>query len=193
RGDGACPVHALLRAVFAGGPGRLRGVARMAGRAAPGGAAMLGGGPGGAGGGVPALASGAVAARGAPPRRGRPGVAGPRRGGAVRVGAVGDLARTLGVGLAAEPALVVASLAFAPALAVGLWAVARRPPTLALLVCYALVPLGLALLAAYPLHAFRERGFIAVAFVPQVLAAAGLDALAALGAAPLGGVELALV
>jgi 4-amino-4-deoxy-L-arabinose transferase-like glycosyltransferase len=91
--------------------------------------------------------------------------------------AVGGLVSAFSVGPTVPlPAGLVALVAL-PALGVGLRAVARRPGVLALLACYILVPLALGLLAAYPLHAFRERGFIAVAWVPQLLVAAGLVAL----------------
>jgi 4-amino-4-deoxy-L-arabinose transferase-like glycosyltransferase len=100
--------------------------------------------------------------------------------------AVGGLAVVLTVGPAAGPWAGPAALAFAPALVAGIWALRRAPETLALLACYALVPLALGLLAAYPLHAFRERGFIAVAFVPHLLLAAGLGAGGEAGAQAAG-------
>jgi 4-amino-4-deoxy-L-arabinose transferase-like glycosyltransferase len=91
--------------------------------------------------------------------------------------ALGGLVLAFGVGPAVElPAALVALVAL-PALWAGLRAAARRPGLLALLGCYLLVPVALGLLAAYPLHAFRERGFIAVAWVPQLLVAAGLVGL----------------
>ncbi len=91
--------------------------------------------------------------------------------------ALGALVLAFGVGTAvALPAALVALVAL-PALAAGLRAAARQPGLLPLLGCYLLVPVALGLLAAYPLHAFRERGFIAVAWVPQLLVAAGLVGL----------------
>jgi hypothetical protein len=90
--------------------------------------------------------------------------------------AVGGLVLALTVGpMAGLPGLLVVLLGL-PALLAGIAAARRRPGTLSLLACYALVPVALGLLAAYPLHAFRERGFIAIAFVPQLLLAAGLVA-----------------
>jgi hypothetical protein len=93
--------------------------------------------------------------------------------------ALGGLITAFTVGFATDLAPGLVGLVFLPALALGVGTVARRPVALALLTCYALVPIGLGLAAAYPLHAFRERGFIAIAFVPQVLVAAGLVAAAA--------------
>src|SRR5581483_2629377 len=91
--------------------------------------------------------------------------------------ALGGLVLAFGVGPAVElPAALVALVAL-PALWAGLRVAARRPGLLVLLGCYLLVPVALGLLAAYPLHAFRERGFIAVAWVPQLLVAAGLVGL----------------
>ncbi len=75
--------------------------------------------------------------------------------------------------LAGLPAWL-AAVAFLPALLAGVWALRRRPDVLALLACYLLVPLALGLLAAAPLHAFRERGFIAVAWALQLLVAVGI-------------------
>jgi mannosyltransferase len=104
--------------------------------------------------------------------------------------ALGGLTLAFTVGdLAGVPALAAAAL-FLPALGAGAWALRRWPDVLALLACYALVPLALGLLAAAPLHAFRERGFIAVAWVPHVLIATGLVGLGggarALWSAPRG-------
>ncbi|HZU05692.1 MAG TPA: glycosyltransferase family 39 protein [Chloroflexota bacterium] len=93
--------------------------------------------------------------------------------------ALGGLITAFTVGFATDLAPGFIGLVFLPALALGIGTVARRPVACALLTCYALVPIGLGLAAAYPLHAFRERGFIAIAFVPQVLVAAGLVAAAA--------------
>jgi hypothetical protein len=88
--------------------------------------------------------------------------------------ALGGLVLALSVGPAAGLPAGLVALLFLPALAAGVAALRPRPDVLALLACYALVPIALGLLAAYPLHAFRERGFIAIAFVPQLLVAAGL-------------------
>jgi uncharacterized membrane protein len=88
--------------------------------------------------------------------------------------ALGSLTLALSVGDVIDLPAVLAALAFLPALVAGVWRLRRRPEVLALVACYALVPLALALLAAAPLHAFRERGFIAVAWVPQLLVAIGL-------------------
>jgi hypothetical protein len=91
--------------------------------------------------------------------------------------AVGGLVLAFSVGPTLPLPVGLVALVALPALGMGLRAAARRPGVLALLACYFLVPLALGLLAAYPLHAFRERGFIAVAWVPQLLVAAGLVAL----------------
>jgi len=88
--------------------------------------------------------------------------------------ALGGLTLAFSVGDQAGLPALLAAVLFLPALAAGGWALRREPQVLALLACYALVPLALGLLAAAPLHAFRERGFIAVAWVPQLLVAAGL-------------------
>jgi 4-amino-4-deoxy-L-arabinose transferase-like glycosyltransferase len=91
--------------------------------------------------------------------------------------ALGGLALAFTVGPPAGVPPPVALAAFLPAAVLGLWALRARPLARLVVGSYLLVPLALALLAAYPLHAFRERGFIAVAFVPQLLVAAGLVAL----------------
>jgi hypothetical protein len=91
--------------------------------------------------------------------------------------ALGGLTLAFTVGDVAGVSGLVAAALFLPALGAGVWALRRRPEVLALLACYALVPLALGLLAAAPLHGFRERGFIAVAWVPQLLVAAGLVGL----------------
>jgi hypothetical protein len=88
--------------------------------------------------------------------------------------ALGGLVLALSVGPATGLPAGLVALLFLPALAAGVAALRHRRNVLALLACYALVPVALGLLAAYPLHAFRERGFIAIAFVPQLLVAAGL-------------------
>jgi hypothetical protein len=91
--------------------------------------------------------------------------------------ALGGLTMALSVGDLAGLSGLTAAALFLPAVGAGAWALRRRPDVLALLACYALVPLALGLLAAVPLHAFRERGFIAVAWVPHLLIAAGLVGL----------------
>jgi hypothetical protein len=77
-------------------------------------------------------------------------------------------------------------LVFGPALWAGVLALGNRPRLLGLLAAYLLVPIVCGLLLAVPLHAFRDRGFIAVAFVLQLLAAVGLLALADGRLAPFG-------
>lgn len=90
------------------------------------------------------------------------------------IAALGALAVALSVGTATVwPTLLVVG-AFLPAVLLGVVRLRKCSTTLALLSCYALVPTLLVLLAAYPLHAFRERGFIAIAWVPQVIVAVGL-------------------
>ncbi len=90
--------------------------------------------------------------------------------------ALGSLARAFTVGPVSDfpPSLI--AVGCLPALVAGILVLRAHPGALALLTCYTLVPIALALLLAYPLNAFRERGFIAFAFVPHVVLAAGLAA-----------------
>lgn len=93
--------------------------------------------------------------------------------------ALGGLALAFTVGPLAGVPPLLALAAFLPAALLGLRALRARPLVLRVVAGYLLVPLALGLAAAYPLHAFRERGFIAVAFVPQLVIAAGVGALLA--------------